>query len=144
VLALSLPVRRKSLEDDAVRICTLTGLGTAAGPDESERSHIGSVHPDADARLNHTRLDDAGMASLAGMRSLAKLYARDTLITDAGLKHLAELRDLTELDLYGTRITDAGISHLKELRKLVKLNLLGASLTDAGFEHLAGLRSCRS
>ena len=52
--------------------------------------------------LDHTRLDDAGMAALAHMPHLTKLYARDTLITDEGLRHLQELHELSELDLYGT------------------------------------------
>ncbi len=39
-----------------------------------------------------------GMAAVAGMTNLRKLYARDTFVTDEGLKHLSGLRELTELD----------------------------------------------
>src|SRR5690242_14779615 len=65
--------------------------------------------------LTDTPFGDAGVASLAGMTALDKLYLRNTLVTDAGLETIGQLKTLTELDLYGLPITDAGLARLKDL-----------------------------
>src|SRR5262249_8539638 len=108
-LALSLPVQTDiPLEDEAIAsIAPLTELRELRLAQTKVKGR--TLAPLRNLRLlelDHTRLDDEGMAAIAGMRSLRKLYAHDTLVTDQGLKHLAGLRELVELDLYGTRITD--------------------------------------
>ncbi len=89
--------------------------------------------------VNMTRFDDQGMQSLAGMKNLERLLARDTLITDEGLKALSGLTGLRELDLHATRISDAGLEYLRPLTKLRKLNILGAQVTDSGLDVLLGM-----
>src|SRR2546427_2167275 len=93
--------------------------------------------------VSYTPFDDEGMASLARMNQLSKLYLRDTYVTDEGLKHLTGLKTLTELDLYGARVSDIGVAYLKDLTALRKLNLLGAALTDGGLDSLTGLKELR-
>ena len=64
--------------------------------------------------LGHTKVTDAGLKELAGLKSLQSLYLYSTDVTDAGLKELAGLKSLQSLLLGSTKVTDAG---LKELRK---------------------------
>src|SRR5262245_33692367 len=80
--------------------------------------------------LSYSAFSDAGMASIAAMKHLKRLYLRDTTVTDDGLKHIAGLTGLEELDLYGVKVTDTGIGYLKDLKQLRKLILLGAPITD--------------
>jgi Leucine-rich repeat (LRR) protein len=87
--------------------------------------------------------DDAGMTTLEGLKSLHRLYLRNTPITDEGLKHLSALTALQELDLYGTGVTDRGIGSLRNLVAMRKLNLLGAEVTDSGMETLAHMPHLR-
>jgi Leucine-rich repeat (LRR) protein len=89
----------------------------------------------------NAQFTDRGMASLAGMQSLSKLYLPGTAVTDAGLKNIADLKNLTELDLAGVAITDAGMASLAGLTKLRRLDLSGARITDAGLDALRGMKA---
>src|SRR5882724_2326302 len=93
--------------------------------------------------VSYTPFDDEGMAVLAGMTQLSKLYLRDTFVDDEGLKHIAGLKNLTELDLYGAHVSDAGLVYLKDLTRLRKLNLLGAAVSDSGLDQLSGMTELR-
>ncbi|WP_165247203.1 leucine-rich repeat domain-containing protein [Paludisphaera soli] len=86
--------------------------------------------------LRDTGLTDEGLASLAGMPSLAVLTLASTSITDAGLKHLAGSTGLGFMDLSDTDVTDAGLAHLAPLKRLQKLQLSGTKVTKAGIEAL--------
>jgi hypothetical protein len=55
-----------------------------------------------------------------------------TRVTDAGLKHLAGMKRLDCLELAKTRVTDAGLKHLAEAPELRALVLSGTDVTDAG------------
>ena len=44
--------------------------------------------------LNSTKVTDAGLKELAGLKSLQALYLNNTQVTDAGLKELAGLEEL--------------------------------------------------
>ena len=66
--------------------------------------------------LGHTRVMDAGLKELSGLKSLQALNLYRTLITDAGLKELAELKSLHYLALSGTKVTEAGVGELRKLR----------------------------
>jgi internalin A len=89
------------------------------------------------------RFGDAGMAYLAGLKSLNTLSLQDTQVGDAGLAHLAGLSKLESLFLGGTRVTDAGLAHLAGLSKLHMLSLGRTAITDAGLAHLVGLPAVR-
>ncbi len=66
-----------------------------------------------------------------------------TKVTDAGLKHLAGLKQLRTLYLDHTKVTDAGLKHLSGLRQLQWLHLGHTQVTDAGLKHLAGAHAAR-
>jgi len=51
------------------------------------------------------RIDDTGLAHVAGLSILTGLYFRENRVTNAGLKHLAGLQGLEELALGGSRMT---------------------------------------
>ncbi|HEV3167589.1 MAG TPA: hypothetical protein VGZ22_26530 [Isosphaeraceae bacterium] len=63
--------------------------------------------------LNGTRVNDSGLAPVAGCTHLRNLYLQNTPITDAGLVHLTGLKRCGEILFHGTNVTPAGIAALK-------------------------------
>jgi hypothetical protein len=53
-------------------------------------------------------VEDEGLASLAGMTKLRKLWARDTRLTNKTLAVIGKLRELEQLDIGGAEITKPG------------------------------------
>jgi Leucine-rich repeat (LRR) protein len=92
--------------------------------------------------LARTRVTDAGLAHLAGLR-LERLSLWHTKITDAGLPVLGRLSSLRALDIHGNPITDDGLAHLSNLNRLQLLNLRQTRVTGTGAKHLEPLRSLR-
>ena len=86
--------------------------------------------------LSGTRVTDAGLKELAGLKSLQSLNLWDTLVTDAGLKELGGLTSLQSLDLKSTRVTDAGLKELAGLKSLQRLYLYDTRVTDKGVAEL--------
>lgn len=86
--------------------------------------------------LARTKVTDAGLATLAGMKNLTRLHLENTGISDGGLVHLAGLSRLEYLNLYNTRVTDAGLARLHGLKSLKKLYLWQSQATPAGVEPL--------
>ncbi len=62
--------------------------------------------------------------------------------TDEGMAHLAELKNLERLFVGGDGLTDEGLVYLEDKRKLYQLNLRG-KITDEGLRHLEGLKAMR-
>jgi Leucine-rich repeat (LRR) protein len=95
--------------------------------------------------LQNTLVGDAGLARLAGMKKIKRLYLRSNpasnKITDSGLVHLKELKSLEELVLPFTGITDAGLAQLVGLDSLKKLEAFGDGITDKGLSELAKMKS---
>ena len=90
-----------------------------------------------------TRIDDAELRNLAGMRSLRVLDLTGTQVTDAGLVHLLGCDDLEVISLWDTHITDAGLALLGRLANLRHLGLGNTRVSDAGLRHLGELRRLR-
>lgn len=88
--------------------------------------------------LARTKVTDAGLAQLAGMKNLKELHLENTGITDAGLDHLKGLASLEYLNLYNTKITDAGAQKLTELTKLKAVYLWQTGVTAAGIAQIKG------
>lgn len=82
--------------------------------------------------LARTKVTDAGLAKIAGMKELKELHLEGTSIGDAGLDHLKGLTSLEYLNLYNTKVTDAGIAKLASLSKLKALYLWQSGVTKAG------------
>ena len=80
--------------------------------------------------LHGEKIDDQGLASLAGLKHLRSLNLAYTDITDAGLKHLAKLAYLKELVLTGTRIDGSGLADLPDLDDLETLKLNDTQVND--------------
>lgn len=87
--------------------------------------------------LSRTKVKDADLAHLAGMRNLSRLILSKTEISDAGLAHLKANVALEQINLYNTPVTDAGIAHLQALKALKKVYLWQSKATDAGAKQLA-------
>jgi tRNA A-37 threonylcarbamoyl transferase component Bud32/Leucine-rich repeat (LRR) protein len=81
--------------------------------------------------LRGTRITDAGMKHLAGLKNLGWLVLAELPITEAGLKHLAGLTNLGRLDLGNLPITEAGLKHLAGLKNLRELQFSSLQVTDA-------------
>ncbi len=94
--------------------------------------------------LNGTKMTDAGLKEVAGLKSLQTLDVRGTQVTDAGLKELAGLKSLQRLYLNHCDVTGSGLKDLTGLKSLQILNIGGTSVTDAGLKEAAGLRSLQS
>ncbi|WP_417383137.1 protein kinase domain-containing protein [Gimesia sp.] len=86
-------------------------------------------------------IDDAGLAHLAALTGLKKLFAhRNPDITDEGLKHLQGMKELELLSLGSTGITDVGLKQIAEFEKLKRLEIYNTRITDTGLEKLAKLK----
>ena len=82
--------------------------------------------------LARTKVTDAGLAGLAGMKNLTELHLENTGIGDAGLDHVKGLTGLEYLNLYGTKVTDTGLAKLSGLTKLKSLYLWQSTVTKNG------------
>jgi hypothetical protein len=93
----------------------------------------------AELSIRNRKMDNAGMAMLAGLPKLARLHLYSSTVGDDGLKVLKTLPNLRFLPLGGTRVTDAGLAQLGNLTQLEYLGLRGNHITDAGLVHLEKL-----
>ncbi len=82
--------------------------------------------------LARTKVTDAGMKAVAGMKNLTELHLENTAVTDAGLDQLKGLAALEYLNLYSTKVTDAGVKKLTGLAKLKALYLWQTGVTKDG------------
>lgn len=90
--------------------------------------------------LDHNKkIDDAGLANLAGLSRIQYLHLRNTNVSDAGVRHLESLSSMQTLILDNTRVSDEGIQHLKRMHNLQTLYLHGTQITDKGVETLSQL-----
>jgi hypothetical protein len=95
----------------------------------------------------YTRITDAGLKKLVGLKALRHLELEDADISDSGLATLARFPALEEITLNRTlRITDAGLKALAKNDKLKSLYVGGAlvpgqdfAVGDAGLSALAAL-----
>jgi Leucine rich repeat len=65
-----------------------------------------------DLNLGNTKITDAGLKTLEGLKNLEHLLIHDTKVTDAGLKELTGLTNLQYLYLGGTGVTEASVAAL--------------------------------
>jgi len=89
--------------------------------------------------FNRTRLKDADLAHLAGMRNLARLILSRTEVTDAGMAALRGLQTLEQINLYSTQVGDAGLAQLEPLKALKKVFVFESKITDTGAKALTGM-----
>ncbi len=89
-----------------------------------------------DMNLSRSKVTDAGVSHLAGMKNLVRLRLDGTGITDAALDQIAGLQKLEYLNLYGTKITDAGLAKLEKLTQLKSLYIWQTGATKPAAEAL--------
>lgn len=86
--------------------------------------------------LSGTKVQDADLARLIGLRHLKYLGLHRTKITDKGIEYIVQIPSLEELELSFTQITDKGIQQLPMLSRLKKLYLSNTFCTPEGVESL--------
>jgi N-acyl-D-aspartate/D-glutamate deacylase/Leucine-rich repeat (LRR) protein len=101
--------------------------------------HLGSFPALRRVALAGSRLNDAGLKSLAGCTKLEALEMNYTDISNGGLAELKALTSLRKLDLTSTDIDDAGLEYLKPLTSLKELMLNFTRITDKGLDSLVPL-----
>jgi hypothetical protein len=93
--------------------------------------------------LYDTKITDEGLKHLSGLTVLQTLYLNDTDVSDAGLQSLRGLDGLTVLGLVNTRVTDEGLGFLAGMTYLRELSLGGTKITDNGLRRLKGLKNLK-
>ena len=119
---------------------------SANGNEEIRDSHlrlIARFTAATDVSLEKTRVGDAGVRQLKGLRKLEWLNLFQTQVGDAGLKELSEIDSLKLLPIGGTRVTNAGLEHAGEMEQLEYLGLRGNAIDDRGMVHLGGLANLK-
>lgn len=89
------------------------------------------------------RLSNTGLATVATMPSIKRLYFKVHQVNNKGLAHLAKMSALEELDLGGKHISDAGLVHLAKLPRLEYISLMGDAFSDRALVHLGRVPSLR-
>jgi mono/diheme cytochrome c family protein/uncharacterized membrane protein len=90
----------------------------------------------AELNLARSKVTDAGLASLAGMKNLRKLHLQNTAISDAGVDAIAAVPGLEYLNLFNTKVTDAALPKLEKLANLKKLYVWQTGVTKPAAEAL--------
>lgn len=85
-----------------------------------------------------TKITDAGLAHLKGLKMLRVLQLNDTKVSDTSLTHIGTIPSLATLDLTNTPVSDAGLAYLKGIN-LRNLILTGTNVTDRGLEFVKGV-----
>src|SRR5262249_35538718 len=84
------------------------------------------------------------LAKLPAPEAPFGLNLSNSKVTDAGLKQLAGLKRLQALSLSGTNITGVGLKHLAGLKNLHALDLNSTQLKGTDLKELAGLTSLQT
>ncbi|MES2708556.1 MAG: c-type cytochrome domain-containing protein [Verrucomicrobiota bacterium] len=90
----------------------------------------------SEMNLGRSKVTDAGLATLSGMKNLKKLHLPNTVVTDAGIDALLPLASLEYLNLFNTKVTDAGLAKLEKLPKLKRLYVWQTGVTKPAAEAL--------
>jgi Leucine-rich repeat (LRR) protein len=131
------------------KLVTLTELGIGASEVGQGLTHLKNLKSLRYLGLGSNRNYDIDkhLKHLDQFSYLEVLNLKSTNVGDEGLAHLAGLRKLKKLYLISNpntgRITDTGMAHLKNINSLQELELPYSGITDVGFAHLANLTSIR-
>jgi serine/threonine protein kinase len=82
------------------------------------------------------KVDDAGLAVLAGLRELTELDLSGTAVSNAGIANLRNLPRLQILTLRNTRITDGAVPDLILFDRLKNLDLQNTKISAGGLQQL--------
>lgn len=107
------------------------------GPFATDQSlaWLGSATKLKELKLMNSRITDAGIQHVSGLKNLTSIDIRDTAVTDLGPLTQLPLKSL----LVGDQITDAGMEKISRLKSLTFLSLSGPAISDNGLKLLANL-----
>jgi Leucine-rich repeat (LRR) protein len=131
--------RSPALATDPTSDEVITAIRKLGGLVLATRDENSPSKPVIEVILSRTKVTDADLDHLKGLRQLQKLDISRTQVTDNGLEHLTGLTQLRVLNLFGTQMTGAGLKHLKGLTQLQMLTFRLYTLTDADLEHFKDL-----
>ena len=86
--------------------------------------------------LARSKVTDAGLAVLGGMKNLKRLHLQNTAVTDAGVDAMVSVAGLEYLNLFGTKVTDASMPKLEKLANLKRLFVWQTGVTKPAAEAL--------
>ena len=89
-----------------------------------------------DARALLSKQGACGRLTHGDLTELRSLSLSGTKVTDAGVKELAGLKNLEQLRLSGTAVTDAAVKDLSGMKSLRMLDVGGSKISEAGLEAL--------
>jgi hypothetical protein len=92
---------------------------------------LGSIEPPYESKIT-----DAGIVHVAGLKALKHLDLFATAVTADGLKVVGELPSLECLGMSAKQVSEDSIASLQRAPKLRKIILIGAEDTDPVFIHL--------
>jgi hypothetical protein len=93
--------------------------------------------------LEYTKITDAGVRHLAGLKHLRNLSIGGTKITDESLRTIGKLSTLEDLLMESTAVGDDGVAYLSDLRNLRSLDLGKTKVGDDGLAQLGSLQQIR-
>lgn len=94
--------------------------------------------------LECTKMDDEGLAPLAGLTELDAVRLNRTGVTALGMIRRKELPTLSFLEFAGMQVGDGGMASVGTLRELRWLTLDGNPVTYQGSTHLQGSQELES
>jgi beta-lactamase regulating signal transducer with metallopeptidase domain len=105
--------------------------------------HLSMEVEDPKLRRSNGAVRDTDLISIGKLKNLTYLGFYDSaLLTDEGLAHLAGMTRLERLFIGGPNITDQGLAHLARMTSLYQLNITG-NFTDRGLRQLDPLIGLR-
>jgi len=91
----------------------------------------------------HCKTDGTGLANIAQMKRLEKLWLHDNKFVEKHLRHIRDLPRLRVLWLENTNVTDCGLHNVRKLESLQELYLANTMVTDKSLHILVRLKKLR-
>jgi endonuclease YncB( thermonuclease family) len=132
-------------DDDLARLKVFTNLRSLDLPSASKVTdaglkHLAGLKGLVELNVNWTGVTAEGVVRLvSGRLGMDRLEISGVPFRDEDLAAMRGIPDLRALSLRATRITDAGLAQLRRFEKLRSLSLMSTNVTDAGLAHLETL-----
>jgi serine/threonine protein kinase len=132
-----------ALPTEPFRLTYIVLLGNRKVDDAGLANLAGCKHL-VHLKLDATNVGDDGMAHLKGLETLTNLGLGGTRVTSRGLVCFADFKDLTYLDLFKTEVGDEGLAHFKRSKNLHWVQLGNTELSDEGLSHFADCKRLKA